>query len=70
MKRLPFAVALLSVIAASPANAASVVDAVGDVLPSFVGTGSPDLDVTNFAVSMRSATSFRASSVPAVRTST
>ena len=52
MKRLPFAVALLSVIAASPANAASVVDAVGDVLPSFVGTGSPDLDVTNFAVSL------------------
>jgi hypothetical protein len=52
MKRLPFVVALLSVIAASPANAASVVDAVGDVLPSFVGTGSPDLDVTNFAVSL------------------
>ena len=52
MKRLPFAVALLSVIAASPANAASVVDAVGDILPSFVGSGSPDLDVTNFAVSL------------------
>jgi len=52
MKRSPFVVALLSVIAASPANAASVVDAVGDVLPSFVGTGSPDLDVTNFAVSL------------------
>lgn len=52
MKTLPFAVALLSVIAASPANAASVVDAVGDVLPSFVCTGSPDLDVTNFAVSL------------------
>ena len=52
MKRLPFVVALLSVIAASPANAASVVDAVGDILPSFVGSGSPDLDVTNFAVSL------------------
>lgn len=59
MKTIPFAVALLSIVASAPAHAVSIVDAAGDILPSFVGTGSPDLDVTSFAVSLNpSATTF------------
>lgn len=59
MKTIPYAVALLSIVASSPTYAASIVDAAGDIIPSFVGTGSPDLDVTNFAVSLNpSATTF------------
>jgi hypothetical protein len=46
-------------ILGSPAVAATVSDPVGDILPSFVGTGSPDLDVTSFSVSLdSSATTF------------
>jgi hypothetical protein len=52
MKTIPLAAALVSVIASSPANAVSIVDAAGDIIPSFTGIGSPDLDVTNFAVSL------------------
>jgi hypothetical protein len=33
-----------------------VVDSAGDILPSFVGSATPDLDVTNFAVSLNSTT--------------
>ena len=59
MKTIPYAVALLCIVASSPTYAASIVDAAGDIIPSFVGTGSPDLDVTNFAVSLNpSATTF------------
>jgi hypothetical protein len=59
MKTLSFAVALLTVVASSPAHAVSIVDGVGDIIPSFTGIGSPDLDVTNFAVSLdSSATTF------------
>jgi len=59
MKRISYAIALLSFVASSPTYAASIVDGVGDIIPSFVGTGSPDLDVTNFAVSLNpSATTF------------
>jgi hypothetical protein len=59
MKTLSFAVALLTVVAGSPAHAVSIVDGVGDIIPSFTGIGSPDLDVTNFAVSLDSgATTF------------
>jgi len=39
----------------SPAAAATVVDATGDIIPSFTGTGSPDLDVTSFSVSLNPA---------------
>jgi hypothetical protein len=45
----------------APAAAVSitVADPVGDILPSFVGTGSADLDVTSFSVSLDpSATTF------------
>jgi len=52
MKTISFTVALLALIAGSPLLAASIVDAAGDILPSFTGTSSPDLDVTNFAVSL------------------
>jgi hypothetical protein len=59
MKRITYAIALLSFVVSAPTHAASIVDAAGDILPSFVGTGSPDLDVTNFAVSLNaSATTF------------
>jgi hypothetical protein len=61
MRTLKFAVALLPMIASSPAAAvsATVSDPVGDILPSFVGTGSPDLDVTSFSVTLdASATTF------------
>jgi hypothetical protein len=52
MRKIALAAALLPIIVSSPAHAVSIVDAAGDVLPSFVGTGSPDLDVTSFAVSL------------------
>jgi hypothetical protein len=59
MKSLCLAVAVLPVILSSPATATTVSDPVGDILPSFVGTGSPDLDVTSFSVSLDpSATTF------------
>jgi hypothetical protein len=52
MRKARLALALLPLVAASPAGAASIVDAAGDILPSFTGTGSPDLDVTGFSVSL------------------
>jgi len=54
MRRLTIAAAILSIIASTPALAASITvsDPTGDILPSFVGTGSPDLDVTSFSVSL------------------
>ena len=55
MRKLRLALALLPVVISSPAMAASVVDAANDIIPSFVGTASPDLDVTNFAVSLNPA---------------
>jgi hypothetical protein len=60
MKTIPLGLALLPLIVSSPALAtATVSDPVGDFLPSFVGTASPDLDVTSFSVSLNpSATTF------------
>jgi hypothetical protein len=52
MNKIRLAAALLPIIASSPAGASTVSDPVGDILPSFVGTGSPDLDVTSFSVSL------------------
>lgn len=52
MKSLKIAAVLLPLIATSPAVAATVSDAVGDFIPSFTGTPSPDLDVTSFSVSL------------------
>lgn len=53
MKTIPLGLALLPLIISSPALAtATVSDPVGDFLPSFVGTASPDLDVTSFSVSL------------------
>jgi len=56
MKTFELSAVLISALVASPAFAsATVSDPVGDILPSFVGTGSPDLDVTSFSVSLNSA---------------
>lgn len=54
MRKLRLALALLPMIVSSPALGASIVDSAGDIIPSFVGTATPDLDVTNFAVSLNS----------------
>jgi len=59
MRTTKLAAALLPLFLASPAAAAVVVDAAGDIKASFVGTGSPDLDVTSFSVTLNAAaTSF------------
>lgn len=59
MKKLRFAAALLPIFLSAPAAASTVLDPVGDFLPSFTGTPSPDLDVTSFSVGLDpSATSF------------
>lgn len=52
MRTLKLAVALVPVVVGSPALASTVSDPVGDFLPSFTGTASPDLDVTSFSVSL------------------
>jgi hypothetical protein len=52
MKTIRLAATLLALIASSPAVASTVSDPVGDFLPSFTGTASPDLDVTSFSVSL------------------
>jgi hypothetical protein len=52
MKTIRLATTLLALIATSPAVASTVSDPVGDFLPSFTGTASPDLDVTSFSVSL------------------
>jgi hypothetical protein len=60
MKPITLALAVLPFFAGSPAlAAATITDPVGDFLPSFTGTASPDLDVTSFSVSLdSSATTF------------
>ena len=59
MRSITFAVAVLPIILGSSAVAATVSDPANDFLPSFVGTASPDLDVTSFSVSLNpAATSF------------
>lgn len=58
MSKLRLAVlALLPAIAGSPATASIVSDPVGDFIPSFTGTETPDLDVTSFSVVFNSSTS-------------
>jgi hypothetical protein len=52
MKTIRLAAALLPLIVSSPALASTVSDPVGDFIPSFTGTASPDLDVTSFSVSL------------------
>jgi hypothetical protein len=64
MKTIHIALAVLPIIISSPAFATTVTDPVGDVLPSFIGTGSPDLDVTSFSVDLDpSATTFSLAAV-------
>jgi hypothetical protein len=64
MKTIHIALAVLPIIISSPAFATTVTDPVGDVLPSFIGNGSPDLDVTSFSVDLDpSATTFSLAAV-------
>ena len=46
MKTLTLAAALLPFILGAPAVASTISDPVGDFIPSFTGTASPDLDST------------------------
>lgn len=55
MRTLKLAAALLVTIVSAPAMAATVSDPVGDFLPTFNGTATPDLDVTSFSVSLNPA---------------
>lgn len=55
MKSIKLATILLPLVISSPAAAVSIVDAANDIIPSFTGVGSPDLDVTSFAVSLNPA---------------
>ena len=50
------ALAALAVTVSAPASAATVLDPVGDFLPSFTGPRSADLDVTSFSVNYNPAT--------------
>jgi len=50
MKNYCVALGMCLALTAAPAAAVTVSDPVGDYLPSFAGTQSPDLDVTNFSV--------------------
>jgi len=50
------AIAFALALAAGSATAATVSDAVGDFLPSFVGVQDPGLDVTSFTVNYNDAT--------------
>lgn len=49
MKRLLFASASIALLTSSPATASTVLDAVGDFLPTYTGPAAPDLDVTSFS---------------------
>ena len=49
MKRLLFASACIALLTSSPATASTVVDAVGDFLPTYTGPAAADLDVTSFS---------------------
>ena len=51
MRRVLIAAGAVLALSAGSAHASSVVDPVGDFLPTFVGTHDADLDVTSFAVS-------------------
>lgn len=51
------AAGLMMLALASPATAATVVDATGDFLPTYVGPPLADLDVTSFSVAYNGATS-------------
>jgi PEP-CTERM motif len=56
LSKFRLAAALLPLMIGSPAVAATAFDATGDILPTFVGTATPDLDVTSFSVSFNSLT--------------
>jgi hypothetical protein len=51
------ALAFLPLLASTPASAATVLDPIGDFLPTFVGPRNADLDVTSFSVNFNPDTS-------------
>ena len=57
MPRLSILLATAPLFLASPATAATVLDPVGDFLPSYIFDHDPDLDVTSFSVDFNSVTS-------------
>lgn len=54
MKILRLAAILLPFVVSTPVIASTVSDPVGDFIPSFTGTASPDLDLTSFSVTLDS----------------
>lgn len=52
MKILRLAAILLPFVVSTPVIASTVSDPVGDFIPSFTGTASPDLDLTSFSVTL------------------
>lgn len=50
--RMTLLAAAAALFAAGAAHATTVSDPVGDVLPTFVGTAFPDLDITSFSVDL------------------
>src|SRR5437764_4586777 len=56
MRKLHHTIALLALMAGSPAVATTVADPVGDFIPSFTGPQTGDLDVTSFSVTFNPAT--------------
>lgn len=50
MRRISLVCALLPFVVSTPAAATVITDPVGDIIPSFTGTPSGDLDVTSFSV--------------------
>lgn len=58
MRKIGLALAFLPLVLAAPAAASVVTDPEGDILPTFVGIPSPDLDVTTFFVILNSMNNF------------
>ena len=58
MRKIALTMAFLPLALGTPAAASVVNDPEGDILSSFVGVASPDLDVTTFFVILNSANNF------------
>ena len=58
MRKIGLALAFLPLVLAAPAAASVVTDPEGDILSTFVGVPSPDLDVTTFFVILNSMNNF------------
>jgi hypothetical protein len=54
MRRIIIVSASFALLASLPASAATIVDATGDFLPTYIGPQNGDLDVTGFSVTLNS----------------